>query len=283
MSKPRPTAADRWQYAEACRADRDAARQRWMDTRRRTVRWHGTGTVEYWAPGPDTPPAYAAFRQAQRKYGSAIRAWRKASAVCPHGAGCFSRAARAGRSAGGLACGVCRSTDLIQADHMLPLAAGGMDCGDNLQWLCQPCNGSKSGRTMAQWHAALLATFANRVNPNPKEIVAYPAWLSCEAAMLDLAGLAMRTRRIEAAGGLPPLDWQQHAAGREAGMRAQSEAGRRLARYWLGSAKRGNPDAALMVASIADHTGAADCRGCATAGAVFACAEHGRLAGAATH
>lgn len=44
----------------------------------------------------------------------------------------------------GRKCVVCGSTEKLQIDHIIPVDAGGATALDNLQVLCQPCNGSKS-------------------------------------------------------------------------------------------------------------------------------------------
>jgi len=53
----------------------------------------------------------------------------------------------------GHACTECGSAQRLEVDHMLPTSRGGSDEPDNLQALCQPCNGSKGAKTMAEWHA----------------------------------------------------------------------------------------------------------------------------------
>lgn len=43
-------------------------------------------------------------------------------------------------------CADCLSVDDITIDHIVPLSRGGEDNVDNLQFLCRPCNSSKSDR-----------------------------------------------------------------------------------------------------------------------------------------
>ena len=75
-----------------------------------------------------------------RKRSRARRA-RKANAICKHGPGCFDQAAQSMPQR----CSVpgCDNTD-IEADHIIPLAKGGLDCRDNLQLLCKHHNASKN-------------------------------------------------------------------------------------------------------------------------------------------
>ena len=75
------------------------------------------------------------------------RSWRnyrarKLAAVCSHGPGCFSDAARLMVRV----CTFCGSTDGIEADHIKPISKGGLDCADNLQPLCAPCNKEKGDK-----------------------------------------------------------------------------------------------------------------------------------------
>lgn len=46
----------------------------------------------------------------------------------------------------GFKCAKCGSPDKLQIDHIVPLALNGSNDLDNLQILCQPCNGSKHDR-----------------------------------------------------------------------------------------------------------------------------------------
>lgn len=43
-------------------------------------------------------------------------------------------------------CARCGTTDNLQLDHIYPWSRGGPDIVENLQLLCQPCNGSKGDR-----------------------------------------------------------------------------------------------------------------------------------------
>lgn len=47
---------------------------------------------------------------------------------------------------GGKLCAICRSTDRLELDHRVALAAGGDNHHRNLQWLCRPCNRRKGKR-----------------------------------------------------------------------------------------------------------------------------------------
>ena len=80
-----------------------------------------------------------AGRAAHRR-GSTKRRARAADAVCAHGVNCFEDAAN--RMPARCAVRGCRRKD-IQADHVVPLAAGGLNCRDNLQPLCGHHNASK--------------------------------------------------------------------------------------------------------------------------------------------
>jgi 5-methylcytosine-specific restriction endonuclease McrA len=43
-------------------------------------------------------------------------------------------------------CKTCGSENDLQADHVVPFSKGGLTHPDNLQTLCQPCNGRKGAR-----------------------------------------------------------------------------------------------------------------------------------------
>jgi 5-methylcytosine-specific restriction endonuclease McrA len=43
----------------------------------------------------------------------------------------------------GFRCVICRSTDGIQKDHIVPIYQGGCDCIENIQTLCRSLNASK--------------------------------------------------------------------------------------------------------------------------------------------
>lgn len=69
---------------------------------------------------------------------------RKMNAVCEHGSGCFDDVAKADISQ---VCVRCGTTERIEADHIVALANGGLDCGvTNYQPLCRSCNASKNDR-----------------------------------------------------------------------------------------------------------------------------------------
>ena len=80
--------------------------------------------------------------EVKRKHERNRRA-RKSNAVCPHGPGCFDTAAQSMPQR----CTVpdCQRKE-IQADHIVPLAKGGLDCKDNLQPLCKSCNSRKKDK-----------------------------------------------------------------------------------------------------------------------------------------
>ncbi len=40
-------------------------------------------------------------------------------------------------------CAACGSEELLQFDHVIPVALGGASTADNLQLLCAPCNREK--------------------------------------------------------------------------------------------------------------------------------------------
>ena len=50
------------------------------------------------------------------------------------------------RSLDGERCLRCGSSSELEVDHIVPLAAGGPGCWDNLQTLCRPCNQLKTGQ-----------------------------------------------------------------------------------------------------------------------------------------
>ena len=46
------------------------------------------------------------------------------------------------------ACAFCGRRGQMQRDHIIPKSRGGLPAGDNLQWLCGPCNRSKSSHLL---------------------------------------------------------------------------------------------------------------------------------------
>ena len=67
----------------------------------------------------------------------------KQNAVCAHGPNCFDNAARLmPRKCATPGCRRRRP----EADHIIPLAEGGLHCRHNLQPLCKSCNSAKSAR-----------------------------------------------------------------------------------------------------------------------------------------
>ena len=73
----------------------------------------------------------------------------KANAVCVHGTGCFAGAVATLPKR----CAVpgCLRRKGLQADHIVPLAGGGLDCKDNLQLLCAHHNSSKGAADPIVW------------------------------------------------------------------------------------------------------------------------------------
>ncbi len=43
-------------------------------------------------------------------------------------------------------CAHCGTEEWLTKDHIVPLAEGGTDFADNIQWLCRPCNSKKGAR-----------------------------------------------------------------------------------------------------------------------------------------
>jgi hypothetical protein len=43
-------------------------------------------------------------------------------------------------------CALCRSTERLSVDHIIPFSKGGADTRDNFQCLCKPCNSRKGAR-----------------------------------------------------------------------------------------------------------------------------------------
>ena len=94
----------------------------------------------------------AANPEAQRNLGrkhSRNRRARKTNAVCAHGPGCFADAVAQLPQC----CAVpgCRKRKGLEADHIIPLAGGGLDCKDNLQLLCLVHNRSKGAADPTAW------------------------------------------------------------------------------------------------------------------------------------
>ena len=75
---------------------------------------------------------------------------RQLEAICEHGPGCFANAVATMPQR----CVNCKSKKNIAADHIQPLAKGGLDCYLNQQPLCFTCNSSK--------HAGDPIAFARR-------------------------------------------------------------------------------------------------------------------------
>lgn len=78
------------------------------------------------------------------------RAARRQSHLCAHGPGCFDRRRYRFRQAKtrGLypACAHCVYVAGVEADHIIALAAGGLNCRDNFQPLCPTCHKTKTRR-----------------------------------------------------------------------------------------------------------------------------------------
>lgn len=58
--------------------------------------------------------------------------------------------------AGTYGCAVCWAP-AEHLDHIVPVSRGGCGCVENLQWLCAPCNLSKSARDFFEWLPERLA------------------------------------------------------------------------------------------------------------------------------
>lgn len=56
-------------------------------------------------------------------------------------------------------CAVC-SGPAEHIDHIIPIARGGANEVENLQWLCAPCNRSKGARRMSEWLPGRLSELA---------------------------------------------------------------------------------------------------------------------------
>ena len=48
-------------------------------------------------------------------------------------------------------CAVCKSTNSVSIDHIVPISRGGAHSEGNLQPLCFSCNSSKGNKTMMEW------------------------------------------------------------------------------------------------------------------------------------
>ena len=81
------------------------------------------------------------------RYYSRLRRARKRNAVCKHGQGCFDNAAETALANAKKRCAMCGTRNAEwQADHIVALANGGIDCKFNFQLLCKPCNSGKQAR-----------------------------------------------------------------------------------------------------------------------------------------
>ena len=83
-----------------------------------------------------------------------MRKWRnrrarKTDAVCQHGAGCFDSAVA--QQIKVCAEPGCTKRSKLDADHIMPLALGGLDCKDNLQMLCRNHNTRKADKHPNDW------------------------------------------------------------------------------------------------------------------------------------
>ena len=108
---------------------------------------------QYYAANSD------AVRETKRKYQAANpevgrkhkrnRRARKANAICAHGPGCCDASVASQPQR----CAVpgCRRRNGLQADHIIPLSRGGLDCRDNLQLLCAHHNRSKGAADPVVW------------------------------------------------------------------------------------------------------------------------------------
>ena len=124
-------------------------------------------------PEPATEAKREAFLDVRREAGQALDAADRAAqqslrklrlldALCAHGKNCHGKAAKVIRQAGGAPghCPVCGRQAKVQADHIQPLAQGGLDCRDNLGWLCPSCNSDKSDLSLDEWAADVRGRLA---------------------------------------------------------------------------------------------------------------------------
>jgi 5-methylcytosine-specific restriction endonuclease McrA len=96
---------------------------------------------------------WQAENNAARRAMLARRRARIAEAICEHGATCVSTdflAALYGR-----ACVYCGSVSAV-ADHLFPIAGGGLHCANNIVPACSACNLRKAARDPFEWLLSLL-------------------------------------------------------------------------------------------------------------------------------
>jgi 5-methylcytosine-specific restriction protein A len=83
--------------------------------------------------------------------GGNVTARRKRRERIAEGNNAAARARKAARKAGYVQCAACPCKYLASAvdvDHIIPLAHGGTDTDDNIQYLCRPCHKSKTHKDM---------------------------------------------------------------------------------------------------------------------------------------
>ena len=154
----------RQRYAANADAERERLRQRYAANadaeRERLRRWRAANADaerekdrQYRVANADAVREYyrqyrAANPEAVRKHNRNRRA-RKANAICEHGKGCFHQAIASLPQR--CAAPGCRRRKGLEADHIIPLSGGGLDCRDNLQLLCKSHNSSKGAADPTAW------------------------------------------------------------------------------------------------------------------------------------
>lgn len=82
----------------------------------------------------------------EKKYNSDYVALRAARNRLRMYANLFTRSLRGSMITDSSVCSICRSTEKLQLDHIIPVSKGGLNDPANIQVLCQRCNAIKSNK-----------------------------------------------------------------------------------------------------------------------------------------
>lgn len=150
------TAGDsrQWHYRKCPDCKLDYQRRQYADpTKREQIRELANVSQRRRRADPENRKTERAYYKTPT--GKAAKARRKARRdarrnPCAHGPDCWRDAFKAMHESSAV-CAACGATENIEADHVIPVARGGLDCKDNLQALCKPCNSSKGDKLPEEW------------------------------------------------------------------------------------------------------------------------------------